>query len=202
MTGFRWFSDVLLITGASLIGFVLWSEMESRNYQASQMREFEQSISEQRTLQEIAPVAPKAPPPIHQSRGLDPLLIGRLEVPRLGLDVMVREGTESNTLRKAVGHLRGTALPGQPGNFVVAGHRDSFFRDLRSIQNGDEIRVTTLAGNFTYRVDALSVVAPDDLNPIQGTTTPAITLITCFPFDYVGPAPRRFIVRAVHSETK
>jgi sortase A len=109
---------------------------------------------------------------------------------------MVREGVEPVTLRKAIGHLPGTALSGKPGNFVVAGHRDSFFRGLRLIQNGDEIRIKTWNGAFTYRVTALSVVDPSDTQTVQATATPVCTLVTCFPFDYVGPAPRRYIVRA------
>jgi sortase A len=121
--------------------------------------------------------------------------VGKLEIPRLGLAVMIREGVESDTLRKAVGHMPGTAAPGQVGNFVVAGHRDSFFRPLRLIQNGDEIRITTTAGSFHYYVTALSIVGPNDLWIAQSGSIPVCTLVTCFPFDYIGLAPRRFVVR-------
>jgi sortase A len=108
---------------------------------------------------------------------------------------MIREGVESDTLRRAVGHMPGTAAPGQAGNFVIAGHRDSFFRPLRLISNGDEIRITTTAGSFHYYVTDLRIVGPDDGWVAQSSSTPVCTLVTCFPFDYIGPAPRRFIVR-------
>ena len=124
------------------------------------------------------------------------MLIGRFEIPRLGLTAMVREGMDPVTLRRAIGHLPGTALPGEAGNFVLAAHRDSFFRELRFVQKGDEIRVRTRDGAFVYRVTALSVVDPSNTDPVQSTAAAVCTLVTCFPFDYVGPAPRRYIVRA------
>ena len=124
------------------------------------------------------------------------MLLGRFEIPRLGLAAMVREGVDPVTLRRAVGHLPGTALPGQPGNFVLAAHRDGFFRELRFVQKGDEIRVRTRGGAFVYRVAALSVVEPSDIEPVESTEAAVCTLVTCFPFDYVGPAPRRYIIKA------
>jgi sortase A len=108
---------------------------------------------------------------------------------------MVREGIDSGTLRKAVGHLPSSTLPGEAGNFVVLGHRDTFFRPLRDIAQGDEIRVQTAQGRFTYAVESIRVVPPDYLTLDSGTEAMS-TLITCFPFDYTGPAPRRFVVEA------
>ena len=126
----------------------------------------------------------------------DPAVIARLEIPRLNLSVMVREGDDSLTLRRAVGHIPSTALPGKVGNFVVTGHRDTFFRPLRGISRGDEIRAVTRSHVYTYRVYALSVVSADDVQVLKPTNRPECTLVTCFPFNYIGPAPRRFIVQA------
>ena len=200
----RWFSHLLLGAGALMMAIVVASQIESVLYQTIQARHFEQAVPEAAVAE---PARFRQPPPtlglLQQLRRLpdfnaaDPLLIGRLEIPRLGMAAMVREGAEPDTLRKAVGHVPGTALPGQAGNFVVAGHRDSFFRGLRSIRNGDEIRVRTRSGSFTYNVEALSVVGPADMEVVQSTAAPECTLVTCFPFDYIGPAPRRFVVRAV-----
>jgi sortase A len=200
----RWLSHLLLGAGAAMMTIVIWSQVESALYQTVQARYFEQAVQEAAFAE---PTRFHQPPPVRgllqQLRRLpefnaaDPLLIGRLEILRLGVAAMVREGTEPDTLRKAVGHVRGTALPGQAGNFVVAGHRDSFFRSLRLIRNGDEIRVRTRSGSFTYYVEALSVVGPSDVEAVQSTAAPQCTLVTCFPFDYIGPAPRRFVVRAV-----
>ncbi|MGH9648237.1 MAG: class D sortase [Bryobacteraceae bacterium] len=127
----------------------------------------------------------------------DPLLLGRIEIPSVQLTVMMREGVDVTSLRKAVGHLPSSALPGQAGNVVVLGHRDTFFRPLRGIAQGDPIRVKTRRGSFQYLVDLIQVVPPEQsLSFQENMPAKSITLITCFPFDYVGPAPRRFVVRA------
>lgn len=125
-----------------------------------------------------------------------PTPIGRLEIPRIGLSVVVAEGDDENTLKVAVGHLPDTSLPWQEGNTAVAGHRDTFFRPLRRIQAGDEVRFVTRHGTFRYRVSRHTVVDPDALWVLDDSPAAALTLITCYPFDYVGPAPRRFIVHA------
>jgi len=123
-------------------------------------------------------------------------LIGRLEIPRLGLSVMLMEGDDANTLRRAVGHIPGTALPGQPGNAALSGHRDTFFRPLRNIRENDLILVTTLHGAYRYRVVSTRIVAPDDVAVLNSGQGEILTLVTCYPFYFVGAAPDRFIVRA------
>jgi sortase A len=95
-----------------------------------------------------------------------------------------------------VGHVAGTAIPGERGNVVLAGHRDSFFSDLKNIRPGDSVRIRTLDGTFEYRVDSRQVVGAAQTGILSPTATPTLTLITCFPFHYLGPAPDRFIVRA------
>ena len=124
-------------------------------------------------------------------------LIGRIQVPRLQLSAMVREGVEDDTLRRAVGHIPSTALPGQLGNVGLAGHRDTFFRKLRDIRKADKIVVSTLKGNYDYEVESLKIVAPKDVSVLRALPgEQVLTLVTCFPFNYVGAAPKRFIVRA------
>ena len=123
-------------------------------------------------------------------------LIGRLEIPGINLSVMVIEGTGRKELSEGVGHIEGTALPGQPGNFGIAGHRDSFFRALKDISGQDVITLTTFAGSYRYRVEETKIVRPSDTTVLDETATPSLTLVTCYPFYYIGNAPKRFIVRA------
>jgi len=123
-------------------------------------------------------------------------LIGRVDVPRLGISVIVAEGTSTKILRRAVGHIFGTALAGQEGNIGISGHRDTFFRPLRNIAPSDVILLTTAARQYRYRVLSTSIVAPDDVAVLEPGTGETLTLVTCYPFYYVGPAPKRFIVRA------
>jgi sortase A len=127
--------------------------------------------------------------------------IGRIEIPRLGVSTVIRAGTDARTLRLAVGHVSGTALPGEDGNVGLAGHRDTFFRRLKDIQPDDEIRVVTLYGSYVYRVARTDVVEPRDTWVLDPTPEPALTLVTCYPFTYLGAAPQRFIVRAVESRS-
>jgi sortase A len=123
-------------------------------------------------------------------------LIGRLEIPRLHMSVIVMEGDDDETLARAVGHMRGTAFPGESGNAVLAGHRDTFFRPLKNLREGDEIRMVTTRGAFSYRVSGTEIVGPNDVSVLDPTPTRSLTLVTCYPFTYVGPAPERFIIHA------
>ncbi len=123
-------------------------------------------------------------------------LIGRIEILRLGVSVVVVEGSAKSTLRRAAGHIVGTALPGQPGNIGVSAHRDTFFRPLRNIQRDDIITFTTVRGDYRYRVISTKVVDPYDVAVLNSDGTEILTLVTCYPFYFVGAAPERFIVRA------
>jgi sortase A len=125
--------------------------------------------------------------------------LGRIEIGTIGLSAMILEGTDGKTLRRAVGHIPGTALPGQQGNIAIAGHRDTFFRGLRNIHQDDEITLTTLNGTSRYRVDFTQVVEPEDIAVLDHSDEAILTLVTCYPFYFVGPAPQRFIVRAHRS---
>jgi sortase A len=123
-------------------------------------------------------------------------VLGRLEIPTLGVSTIVREGEDARTLQLAIGHIAGTALPGAPGNMGLAAHRDTFFRRLREINPGDIIRLVAVEGTFTYVVDSTQIVDPGDLWVLDPTPDPSLTLVTCYPFTYIGAAPERFIVRA------
>jgi sortase A len=122
--------------------------------------------------------------------------IGRIEIPRLSLSTAVLEGTAPEILRVAVGHIRGTALPGVRGNAAFAGHRDTLFRPLRGVKAGDEILMTTSYGKFRYVVDSTEIVNPTDVRVLRPTPDAELTLVTCYPFSYIGAAPQRFIVHA------
>jgi sortase A len=124
-------------------------------------------------------------------------LIGKLVIPRLNLSAIVLEGIDTRTLRLAVGHLPGTPLPGDSGNVDLAAHRDTFFRRLNNIHQGDLVTVSTLSGtDYSYRVETIAIVTPDNTSVLNSSPGPGLNLITCYPFDYVGPAPRRFVVHA------
>lgn len=123
-------------------------------------------------------------------------LFGRIDIPRLDISVIVFEGTSDDTLARGVGHLRGTAAPGQRGNLVLAGHRDTFFRELRNIRRGDQISVKAPDAEYQYSVDSTAIVQPTQTEVVRPTDAATLTLITCYPFYYIGAAPERFIVRA------
>jgi sortase A len=123
-------------------------------------------------------------------------LIGRIEIPRLDVSVVVMEGSTDAILRHAAGHITGTSMPGQPGNVGISAHRDTFFRPLQNIRRNDIIALTTLAGSFRYRVVSTSIVLPTDVSVLNSGNGEILTLVTCYPFYYVGSAPSRFIVRA------
>jgi len=144
-----------------------------------------------------APAAPTVLAASNLAAGLfgrDPQVLAEIEAPRLDLAVIVREGMDDETLRKAAGHVPGTALPGEPGNFVVLAHRDTLFRPLRGLEKGDSVRVRTVRGDFRYGIDSVEVVDPDSVD-LSATADVGITLVTCYPFDFIGPAPRRFVAR-------
>lgn len=125
--------------------------------------------------------------------------IGELRIDRLGVSVVIAEGDSDPVLDRAVGHLRDTPLPGDPGNVVIAGHRDTFFRPLRKIQAGDIISIVTPGAQFTYRVQWTRVVPPSSIDVLAPTIEDTLTLVTCYPFEFIGRAPTRFVVSATIS---
>jgi LPXTG-site transpeptidase (sortase) family protein len=168
------------LTGAILaLGYSAYVVVDARAYQAIE----ESRLSNRRPTQGVHRVA-------------EGDVIGEMNIPRLGLRTIVAQGESSKVLRRAVGHLRETPLPGEPGNVALAGHRDGFFRPLRNIQLGDAISLNTLDGEFVYQVESTAVVLPSDVRVLQASHENTLTLVTCFPFHYLGAAPQRFIVRA------
>jgi len=129
----------------------------------------------------------------------DPLAI--LRIPKIGLEVAVLEGTDDLVLNRAVGHIEDTPKPGENGNVGIAGHRDGFFRGLKDVVKGDTLELETLSGTQTYRISDIWIVKPEDVYVLDPTPEPAITLVACYPFYFVGHAPHRYIVRATRSST-
>jgi LPXTG-site transpeptidase (sortase) family protein len=128
-------------------------------------------------------------------------LVGRIQIPRLGMDAMVIEGADDGVLARGVGHIPHTAFPGERGNAGLAAHRDTFFRGLHDIAIGDRICVQTLDGLFESRVDRVRILAPDRDDVLGPTRRARLTLVTCYPFHWIGPAPMRFVVDAHAVET-
>jgi sortase A len=182
----RWTQRILFITGALALGYVGLTLLDARLYQASAKRSLENQI-------EVANAQTVAQPRPAIKKGD---VLGRMDIPRLGVSVAVLQGTNSRVLRLGAGHIEGTPLPGEAGNSGIAGHRDTFFRELKDIRKNDEIQLQTATGLFHYEVDWARVVAPDDVSVLSPSTESALTLVTCYPFYMVGPAPKRFVVRA------
>jgi len=123
-------------------------------------------------------------------------VFGRIEIPRLGISALIAEGTQPAQLDRSVGHISTTAFPGRPGNCALAGHRDTFLRGLGDVRENDIIHIDTLQGTYTYEVEWGAVVEPRQVDVLDSTVAPSLTLVTCYPFAFVGPAPERFVVRA------
>jgi sortase A len=174
----------LFVIAVSMLAWCGYVLVDTWSFQRTEQRQFE-------ALRVDRIATPGAIPP-PASGGL----IGRIDIPRLDISVVIIEGTGATTLRRAVGHVRGTALPGHRGNIGISGHRDTFFRPLRNIRKGDAITVTTLEGDFRYRVVSTKIVTPSDVAVLNSDGREILTLITCHPFYFVGAAPDRFIVRA------
>ena len=174
-------SFFLLLVGIGAVGYATYISLDAQVYQAVELRKFSH------------------PAPLAEPRLLTfGEVLGQIEIPSLDFKAIVLHGDSPELLRHAVGHLPETPLPGEPGNVALAGHRDTFFRPLRRIRAGDLITLRTFKREtFQYRVESISIVSPTDVDVLRPTVRRELTLITCFPFDYIGPAPNRFIVRAI-----
>ena len=189
-----------LITGLLALGVATYSYAALYIYQAYENRQFDRALGANNAAKsnpswalasaEQRPAAPRT-------------LRGRIAIPRLGISAMVTEGVDDRTLALAVGHISSTAMPGEIGNVGLAAHRDSLFRGLKDIAQNDEITLTTLDDTYTYRVASFKIVKPEEvsvLQPSAGERT--LTLVTCYPFYFVGHAPKRFVVRALQVENQ
>jgi sortase A len=181
-----WLSRVLFAGGLILIGFV------ALNYARSCTREWEaRNLSGEAPPRDLVKRASAS-----RARAESTGDIGHLEIERLGLRAAIVEGIDSKSLVEGVGHVPGTAFPGEPDNSALAGHRDTHLAKLRKVEPGDRIRIQTADGVFLYEVDSAFVVRPNRGDLMGPTGRGTLTLITCYPFRWIGPAPKRFIVRA------
>ena len=192
-----WLERLLLVIAIVCLGYYTYVSAETYLYQAYENRELD-AVLASAPARTTAPTAATRQRP----RPANGEIIGRVEIPRLDVSAIVRAGSDARTLQLAVGHIPGTALPGEPGNIGLAAHRDTFFRRLKDIRPDDEIRVATPDGSFVYRVERTVVVKPTDVWVLDPTDSSILTLVTCYPFTYVGSAPQRFIVRASLKPTR
>src|SRR5438270_4818700 len=182
----RWTRRLLFLTGTLALGYVGFTLLDAHLYQVSAKR----YLATQLRME-------KEPQAVHLARAMKQEdMLRRLDVPRLGLSVAVLQGTSSRSLRLGAGHLADSALPGDVGNTVIAGHRDTFFRELKDVRGQDEIHLQMAAGLFRYRVDWMKVVEPGDISVLSPSNESELTLVTCYPFYFLVAAPQRFVVRA------
>jgi sortase A len=178
--------------GLSALAYTGMSLGSAFFYQSQQIRKFQPASS--------TPSSTTVQPGSFDNPSLQPVPDGvsfaRLDIPRLGLADVIVEGDDEKSLRKAIGHIPDTALPGNSGNVGLAGHRDTFFRPLEGIRTGDIILIKTSQAIYRYEVESSAVVLPKDSWVLKHTDNPSLTLVTCFPFHYIGSAPKRFIVHA------
>ena len=201
----RWAERLLILIGVLCLGYLLYTYAEASLYQAFEDRELDKILNDAAVsgTSGRAPEEVVSAPEAAERRTFAPgSTVGRIEIPRLGVSAVIRAGSDARTLRLAVGYIPGTGLPGERGNFGLAGHRDTFFRKLRDINPDDEIRIVTTDGAFRYYVQRTSIVTPEDVGVLDPTNYPALTLVTCYPFNYIGSAPKRFIVRAALQATE
>ena len=192
----RWSQYGLLACGVAMLGYCVFVVVDTQVFQARESRILQRFLEDQHSMGIDSPQAKQLSPPKIPPASAMNGLVGRIEIARLGLSVMIVEGDDGKTLRRAAGHVPGTAMPGQPGNVGITAHRDTFFRPLRNIQMNDVITLTTLRGVYHYRVVSTKVVSPQDVEVLDPTGGEVLTLVTCHPFYFVGAAPNRFIVRA------
>jgi sortase A len=190
-----WAQRTLFAGAISMLGYCGFVLLDAWRFQHRERQNLERLLNDERQAKARSMSSPASLPSLKPLIGPDGL-IGRMEVPRLSLSVIVVEGTGKATLRRAAGHIVGTGLPGQPGNVGIAAHRDTFFRPLKNIQRDDIITITTLRGEYRYRVVSTKIVRPEDVGVLYPDGTEILTLVTCYPFYFVGSAPNRFIVRA------
>ena len=178
--------SLLLLVGIGALGYSGWSYLDQFIHERGEREAFDQARENRTPAPQRADVVPPAEP-----------FKAKLVIARLNLTTMVEEGVGEDTLRHSAGHIPSTAMPGQVGNIGVAAHRDTLFRKLKGIRTHDRIVLSTRTKDYNYEVTATAIVRPDEvgvLAPTSGERT--LTLVTCYPFYFVGPAPKRFIVQA------
>jgi sortase A len=203
----RWIEWLLWIAAVAALGYSAFVVAEGRIYQFYLNQKFSNALESQgegtltpagHPWQGAQAIHGSAENPLRSS-ALWPY-IGRVEIPRLDMSIMLLDGIDNRTLRRGIGHIPGTALPGESGNAGIAGHRDTFFRGLGEIRKYDRITVRTFDGEYQYVVDSVRVVGPDAVEVLNDVGHPVLTLVTCYPFHFIGPAPKRFVVQAFLKE--
>jgi sortase A len=185
----------LVVVGLALVVWCLAASIDGWVYQA--LGNFELQLRQPGTLSSISPGTLSALRSL--VRNGEPL--GRLDIPRLGISAIISQGDDPGTLMRAIGHIPGTAFPGGEGNVGLAGHRDTFFRRLGEVRQGDWLRIATPSGIYDYIIEATAIVDPSRIAVLAPTNEPSATLVTCYPFQFIGAAPRRFVVRARQVES-
>jgi sortase A len=191
----KWGQRAFFASAVLLLGYCGFALVDAWIFQRRESRELDRLLRERRVASQSTPQPGASTTPKSATVAADGL-IGRIEIPRLLLSAVVVEGVDKTTLRRAVGHIPGTPLPGEAGNVGLAGHRDTFFRSLKDVKIKDEVQFSTLEGSFQYEVESLRVVDPDNVGVLASSGHNVLTLVTCYPFYFVGPAPQRWIVRA------
>jgi len=217
----RWLEGGLLLLGLVLVGVWLVNGIETRAFQSTESRKLDSALRQEPSSgMPQTPGAAQSPAPQVSPQSAAPSIaakstaapgsatrstpsgtaakgvLGRIEIPRLRISGMIAEGTDNGTLKRAVGHVVSTAQPGGTGNVGLAAHRDGLFRGLGGVRKNDLVRIVTVHGTYTYRVEWMAVVDPHRVDVLDSTAEPSLTLITCYPFDFIGHAPKRFVVRA------
>jgi sortase A len=189
-----WTERLFLAIGVICLGWWSSATVYGRYFRSQQVASFEPATASlpARPLTRLEVPAPPGPRP----QGDRNALIGILDVPRLGVSTPVISGDDQRSLDIAAGHLPDTPAPWEPGNSAIAAHRDGLFRPLQRVRVGDTIRMRTVNGDFDYVVRDVKVVQPSDLSVLAPGASDSLTLITCYPFTYIGHAPKRFVVRA------
>jgi sortase A len=182
----RWGSRGMFAAGIILLSLVGAATLQAKLYQGRAKQLLQSEIHGAVTGKTV----------LHAAQIKENDVLGRLDIPRIGVSVAVLQGTGSRTLRLGAGHIESTSLPGGSGNVGIAGHRDTFFRPLRDIRKNDRIQLQTATGLFHYQVDRMKVVSPNDISVLAPSSESSLTLVTCYPFQFLGAAPKRFIVRA------
>jgi len=192
-----WLERALAWSGAFFLGVALWMAGDAAFYQRRADARLRSAAAATATpATRAVSTGERIVPPDGPSAVAAGTALGWITIPRLEVDVVVAEGTSDTVLRRAVGHVPTSSRFGEDGNIVLAGHRDTFFRPLESIHAGDLILLGRPDRRDAYRVEWVAVVQPEALEVTRASGYPALTLVTCFPFSYVGQAPYRFVVRA------
>jgi len=192
----RWSHWFLFIAGAIALSWVALTVLHARLYQQAAGSALDIQIQAEQIRAAQIQADSTLPATLPRAIAKEGDVLGRIEIPRLGMAVAILEGTSAPTLRLGVGHILGTALPGDPGNIGIAGHRDTYFRALKDVRDSDEISIQTATGLSRYQVDRIQIVAPGETAVLAPSAAPGITLVTCYPFYLIGAAPQRFVVHA------